>query len=427
LRYEVATMSTLRSVKGMNDILPDEVTAWRHLEETFRAIATAHGYGEVRTPIVEPNALFVRSIGDTTDIVEKEMYTFEDQGEKLLSLRPEGTASAVRAFVQHSVHAQSPITKWFYIGPMYRRERPAKGRLRQFHQMGMEVYGDPGPFVDAEMIDMAVSFLAALGIVEVEVLVNSLGGAASRAAFREALLTFLEPKRTELCADCQRRMEKNPLRVLDCKVPTCAAIAAGAPSLLDYLDEADQAHFAGLKGALDALGTPYRVDPSVVRGLDYYTRTIFEVKGLGGDLGAQNTLLGGGRYDGMVKSMGGPDVPALGLGIGIERLLLAMPEKPTAQAPDAFIVALRPEQRTAALLLGKQLRAAGLRVENDLRGQSLKSQMRRSDSLGSRFALVLGESEVAAGTVQVKDLRASTQVELPVGEVAAAIQAALRG
>ena len=261
-------MSTLRSVKGMNDILPAEVSAFRHLEETFRAVAAAHGYGEVRTPLLEPTALFVRSIGDTTDIVEKEMYTFEDQGEKQLSLRPEGTASAVRAFVQHSVHAQSPITKWFYIGPMYRRERPAKGRLRQFHQMGLEVYGDPGPFVDAEMIDMAVSFLAAVGITDVEVRVNSLGSGASRAAYREALLAYLEPRRAELCADCQRRMERNPLRVLDCKVPACAAIAALAPSLLDHLDDADREHFDGLKAALDALGTPYVVDASVVRGLD---------------------------------------------------------------------------------------------------------------------------------------------------------------
>ena len=418
-------MSKLRSVKGMNDILPVEAAAYRHLEETFRAMAAAHGYGEIRTPIVEPTALFVRSIGDTTDIVEKEMYTFADRGDKMLSLRPEGTASCVRAYVQHSVHAQNPIAKWFYIGPMYRRERPAKGRYRQFHQMGLEVYGDPGPYVDAEMIDMIVSFVRELGIEDVEVLVNSLGGPDTRAAYRAALLAYLEPHREALCGDCQRRMEKNPLRVLDCKVPTCAEIAAGAPSLVESLVPEDREHFDGLRGALDALGTPYTVDTSVVRGLDYYTRTIFEVKGRGGELGAQNTLLGGGRYDGMVKSMGGPRMPALGLAAGVERLLLAMADKPEPAAPEAFVVALKPAQRTAALVLGKQLRAAGLRVENDLRGGSLKSQMRRADSLGSRFALILGESEVAAGTVSLKDLNRSEQREVPQSEVAEAIRAAL--
>ena len=406
----------LRAVKGMNDILPSQMPQWRRLEEAFRSMAARHGYGEVRTPVVEPTALFVRSIGDATDIVEKEMYTFEDQSAKSLTLRPEGTASCVRAYVQHSVSGSEPVSKWFYVGPMYRRERPAKGRYRQFYQAGCEVYGDAGPYVDAEMIDMIVSLLGELGIEDIEVLVNSLGGPETRPAYREALLAYLMPHREALCADCQRRVEKNPLRVLDCKVPACGEIAANAPSILDYLSEADQAHFDGLRACLDALGTPYSVDASLVRGLDYYTRTIFEVKGRGGGLGAQNTLLGGGRYDGMVKSMGGPDAPALGFAVGLERLLLAMSEEATAPVPDAFIVAQKKEQRLDAVLLAKGLRAAGLRIESDLRGNSLKSQMRRAGGLNSRFALILGESEVANKTVQVKDLGASEQEQVSVAE-----------
>ena len=360
-----------------------------------------------------------------TDIVEKEMYTFTDRGDKSLTLRPEGTASSVRAFVQHSVQAREPVTKWYYIGPMYRRERPAKGRYRQFYQGGIEGFGDPGPYIDAEVIDMVVGFVASLGITEVEVLVNSIGGPQTRENHREALLTYLTPYRTELCADCQRRMDANPLRVLDCKVPRCAEIAVDAPSILKHLTDEDRAHFDGLQETLTKLGTPYRVDGSLVRGLDYYTRTLFEVLGKGEGLGAQNALLGGGRYDQMVKSLGGPDTPAIGFAMGLERLLMAMPEHDADSHVDVFIIAAQADVRGEATLLGRELRDAGLRVESDLRGGSLKSQLRRADKINTRVAMILGESEVEEGVVQLKDLQEQTQDKVPRAEAAQRVRALL--
>jgi len=416
---------SLRAVKGMKDILPNEISKWHRLEHAFRQRVEGYGFREARFPIVEPTALFVRSIGETTDIVEKEMYTFTDRGEKSLTLRPEGTASAVRAFVQHSVQAKEPVTKWYYIGPMYRRERPAKGRYRQFYQAGIEVFGDSGPFIDAEVIDMVVGFISSLGISEVEVLINSIGGPETRHAYREALLGYLTPYRAELCSDCQRRMDANPLRVLDCKVPRCAEIAADAPSILKHLADEDRAHFDGLQETLNVLGTPYRVDGSLVRGLDYYTRTSFEVLGKGAGLGAQNALLGGGRYDQMVKSLGGSQTPAIGFAMGLERLLMAMPDGPPDRHVDVFIVAAQADVRAEATLLGRELRDAGLRVESDLRGGSLKSQLRRADKINARIAMILGESEIEAGVVQLKDLQEQTQDEVPRTQAAARVHALL--
>ena len=410
---------SLRAVKGMKDILPDEISNWHRLENAFRQRVEAYGFGEARFPIVEPTALFVRSIGETTDIVEKEMYTFADRSEKSLTLRPEGTASSVRAYVQHSVQAREPVTKWYYIGPMYRRERPAKGRYRQFYQAGVEVFGDPGPYIDAEVIDMVVGFISDLGITEVEVLVNSIGGLETRENYREALLAYLAPFRGELCSDCQRRMDANPLRVLDCKVPRCSEIASDAPSILKHLTDDDRAHFDGLQETLTLLGTPFRVDGSLVRGLDYYTRTLFEVLGKGEGLGAQNALLGGGRYDQMVESLGGPHTPAIGFAMGLERLLMAMPDAESDSRVDVFVVAAQAGVRAQATLLGRELRNEGLRVESDLRGGSLKSQLRRADKLNARIAMILGEAEVEAGVVQLKDLERKTQDEVPRAEAGA--------
>jgi len=416
---------SLRAVKGMKDILPDEISKWHRLENAFRTRVEGYGFREARFPIVEPTALFVRSIGETTDIVEKEMYTFTDRGEKSLTLRPEGTASSVRAYVQHSVQGREPVTKWYYIGPMYRRERPAKGRYRQFYQAGIEVFGDPGPYVDAEVIDMVVGLISSIGISEVEVLVNSIGGAETRENYREALLGYLKPYRAELCPDCQRRMDANPLRVLDCKVPRCSEIAAEAPSILKHLTDEDRAHFDGLQETLTILGTPYRVDGSLVRGLDYYSRTLFEVLGKGEGLGAQNALLGGGRYDAMVKSLGGPDTPAIGFAMGLERLLMAMPETDAESHVDVFVVAAQAGVRGQATLLGRELRDAGLRVESDLRGGSLKSQLRRADKIDARVAMILGESEVEEGIVQLKDLLNKTQERVPRADVASRVRALL--
>ena len=416
---------SLRAVKGMKDILPDEISKWHRLENAFRTRVEGYGFREARFPIVEPTALFVRSIGETTDIVEKEMYTFTDRGEKSLTLRPEGTASSVRAYVQHSVQGREPVTKWYYIGPMYRRERPAKGRYRQFYQAGIEVFGDPGPYVDAEVIDMVVGLISSIGISEVEVLVNSIGGAETRENYREALLGYLKPYRAELCPDCQRRMDANPLRVLDCKVPRCSEIAAEAPSILKHLTDEDRAHFDGLQETLTILGTPYRVDGSLVRGLDYYSRTLFEVLGKGEGLGAQNALLGGGRYDAMVKSLGGPDTPAIGFAMGLERLLMAMPETDAESHVDVFVVAAQAGVRGQSTLLGRELRDAGLRVESDLRGGSLKSQLRRADKIDARVAMILGESEVEEGIVQLKDLLNKTQERVPRADVASRVRALL--
>ncbi len=395
----------------MNDILPDEMPRWHRLERAFREHVERYGFAEVRTPIVEPTDLFVRSIGEATDIVEKEMYTFTDRGDDSLTLRPEGTASAVRAYIEHTVGAKQPVTKWYYLGPMYRRERPAKGRYRQFYQAGLEVYGDPGPFVDAEVIDLAARFVTSLGITDVEVMVNSLGSGETRTRFRDALLAYLEPHREALSEDSQRRLGTNPLRILDSKDPRDIAIADGAPSILDYLSDEDKAHWDGLRGALDALGTPYKVEPRLVRGLDYYTRTLFEVKGNTG--GAQNAILGGGRYDGMVASLGGQETPAIGLAMGMERLLLAMPETVTATTLDAVVLVANNTLRTKATVLARDLRVAGLCVESDLRGTSLKSQLRRADKLGARIAFIVGENELARGVVQWKDLEKSESGEVP--------------
>jgi len=402
----------IQSVKGMSDLFEEELTTWRHVEDTARDVFRAFGYGEIRTPIVEELRLFVRSVGEATDIVEKEMYTFEDKADKSLTLRPEGTASCVRAYLEHSIGNVEPVSKWYYLGPMYRRERPAKGRYRQFYQAGCEVYGDPGPYVDAELIDLVVSYLSSLGITELEVQINSLGSGDTRERYRDSLLAYLRPLASKLSEDSQRRLERNPLRVLDSKAPEDQAIAAEAPSLLDHLSEDDRAHFADLCAALDAFGTPYRVEPKLVRGLDYYTRTLFEVKGLGGDLGAQNTLCGGGRYDGMIRELGGADTPAIGFAMGLERLLLCLPDAETADTLDVFVIVQKPELRLEAAKIARALRAEGLAVDADLRGTSMKSQLRRADRSRARFAAVIGEAELAAGKVQLKDLRAGTQEDV---------------
>lgn len=420
-------MQALRAVKGMNDVLPGDVARWRRVERTFEEISASYGFEEVRTPIVEPTALFVRSIGDTTDIVEKEMYSFVDKGNDALTLRPEGTASAVRAFIQHTVYARSPVTKWTYQGPMYRRERPAKGRYRQFHQLGAEVYGDPGPHVDAELIEMLVRFLTALGAKDVEVRINSLGSGDTRQRYRDALVAYLTPHKEALSADSQRRLELNPLRVIDSKAPQDQEISRGAPSILDFLGDEDRIHFDELRASLEALGVPFEVDPTIVRGLDYYSRTLFEVKGRGGQLGAQDTICGGGRYDRLVEELGGPTTPAIGFAIGIERLLMIMDEDAAAERRGIFVLAAKPELRRAALVLMRDLRAGGLDADGDFRGNSLKSQMRRADKANAALVMILGEDEIAQGTVQVRNLGDKSQEAIPRDAVVAHAASVLGG
>jgi len=402
----------LRAVRGMNDILPEEVHRWHQLEADFRSHAEVHGYAEVRTPLLEHTSLFSRQIGETTDVVEKEMYSFDRHGEQL-TVRPEGTASAARAYVEHGMHAKEPITRWYYLGPMFRGERPAKGRFRQFHQAGCEVFGDPGPLCDAEMIELVASFLRRIGIEDFAVHVNSLGSAGTRGRYRDELIKFFMPLRDKLSEDSQRRLEKNPLRILDSKDPRDQEAAQGAPSILDLLDEPDQAHWTGFLRYLDVLGVPYVVDRSLVRGLDYYTRTLFEVKATSGDLGAQSTLVGGGRYDNMIESLGGQKVPAIGFAMGLERLLTVMPEQGSRRGPRCFLAPMGQAGAEKAILLARELRAFGVSVELDGRGARLKPMLRRADALGARLCLILGDSEVERGVVAVKDLVGHTQEEIP--------------
>ena len=403
----------LRAVRGMNDVLPEQVQKWHRLEAEFRAHAELFGYAEVRTPLLEHTPLFARQMGETTDVVEKEMYSFERHGE-LLTVRPEGTAGAARAYVEHTVHAREPISRWYYLGPMFRGERPAKGRYRQFYQAGCEVFGDPGPICDAEMIDLVAGFLRRIGIDGFAVHVNSLGSAGTRGRYRDALLAYFTPLRDKLSDDSQRRLDKNPLRILDSKDPRDQDAARGAPSIVDLLDDEDEAHWKGFLRALDVLGLPYVVDRGLVRGLDYYTRTLFEVKATVGDLGAQSTLVGGGRYDNMIESLGGPKVPAIGFAMGIERLLTVMPETPARRGPGCYLAPLGQAAAERALLLARELRGHGVQVELDGRGARLKPMLRRADALGARLCIILGDAELERGVIAVKDLVGHTQEEIPV-------------
>jgi histidyl-tRNA synthetase len=409
-------MSQLRAVKGMNDVLPDEIGRWHCVEAAFVRAVTLYGYREVRTPYLEPTPLFVRAIGEVTDIVEKEMYSFVHRDEPL-TLRPEGTAGAARAYIEHAIQGKEPITRWYYTGPMFRAERPQRGRYRQFYQAGAEVFGDAGPGCDAEMIDMLVGFLNDIRVPGALVLVNSLGGPGARARYRDALVQFLEPKKDKLTPDSQRRLGTNPLRILDSKSPEDQAALEGAPTIDVSFDDADRDHFARLCAHLDALGTPYRVEPRLVRGLDYYTRTIFEIKGAKEKLGAGDTLVAGGRYDGMIADLGGPSVPAIGFAAGLERLLIASELPDEARVIDAFVCPLGAAANDPALVLARDLRRAGVPTEVDTRGTSLKSQLRRANTLGARVVLILGDSELAEKKVQLKDLGGHTQESVPRDDV----------
>jgi histidyl-tRNA synthetase len=400
----------------MNDVLPGEIGRWHVIEAAFRSGMERLGYREVRTPYVEPTGLFVRAIGEATDVVEKEMYSFTHHDEGL-TLRPEATAGAARAYVEHGIHNHEPVTRWYAIGPMFRGERPARGRYRQFYQLDAECYGDPGPGCDAEMIDALVAFFAEIGIPKCDVFVNSLGSGDTRVKYKEALRTFLLPKKDKLSNDSQRRLDTNPLRILDSKHPADMEAVEGAPTILDLLDGDDRAHWDGLRRHLDALGTPYQVDPKLVRGLDYYTRTLFEIKGAYEKLGAGSTLVGGGRYDNMIEELGGPSVPAIGFAAGLERLLIASEVAVPTSVVDVLVVPLGDVAMGPALLLGREVRKAGMRCEVDTRGASIKAQLRRANSLGAKVALILGDREVIEGTVEVKDLDAQAQTKVPRAEV----------
>jgi len=419
-------MNPLRAVKGMNDVLPDEMAQFRRVEEAFARTMRLYAFREVRTPIVEPTNLFVRAMGETTDVVGKEMYSFLHH-EDPLTLRPEGTAGAVRAYIEHGVGQKEPVTRWWYRGPMFRAERPARGRYRQFWQAGAEIFGEAGPACDAEMIDLLVRYLVELGVPDARVYVNSLGGAEARPRYRSALVDHLRPRAAALSPDSQRRLDANPLRILDSKDPRDIEAVKDAPVMLDLLPPDDAAHFAELRQHLDGLGTPYEVAPRLVRGFDYYTRTLFEIKGATAKLGAGDTLVGGGRYDGLVEELGGGKVPAIGFSAGVERLIIASEAPQATQAVDAFIAPLGDAALGYALVLARDLRAAGAVTELDGRKASLKAQLRRASTIGARFALIAGDTEVSGNTVQVKDLAAHSQENVPRSDVVARLLARLEG
>ncbi|HEU0106636.1 MAG TPA: histidine--tRNA ligase [Vicinamibacteria bacterium] len=407
----------MQAVKGTKDLLPDEIAAWHRIEGTARALFALYGYREIRTPIFETTELFARGIGQETDIVSKEMYTFEDRDGGSLTLRPEATAGIVRAVIEHNLINTDPALKVYTSGPMFRRERPQKGRYRQFHQVNVEVFGVTSPSVDVEVIEVALAYLKGCGLTEYELVLNSVGDAKCRPAYVETLRTALRGQKDKLCGDCQRRTETNPLRVLDCKVPQDQPVIESLPRISDHLCDECRAHFAEVRRELELLGIPYRLSHRLVRGLDYYVRTTFEV--LSGELGAQNSVLGGGRYDGLVKELGGPDIPGIGFALGMERLVMLIPPVPVAARCEVFLAPLVAEGRDFALRLQRQLRQAGLRVMMDHEGRGLKSQMKRADKVGARFVAILGEDEMAKARWTIRDMKASTQEEVGLDAAAA--------
>ena len=400
------------AIRGTHDILPGDVEKWQFVEDTARALCRRYGYLELRTPVIEREELFAKGTGETTDIVQKEMYSFTDKGGERVTLRPEATPSMVRAYVEHGLEQTLPFVKLFCLGPMFRYERPQKGRYRQFHQLDVEVLGQSDPAVDAEVIDLAWSLVASLGIAPSELVINSVGCKECRPRFQEALLKALGDDLPKLCGDCQRRATTNPLRIYDCKVPADQPIIDRLPHSVDYLCESCKTHFTGVQGHLDLWGIPWRMSHRLVRGLDYYTRTTFEI--LGQSLGAQNALLGGGRYDGLVKDLGGPERTGIGFAAGLERLVIALPEGAgPAKGGQVFVAAIGEEVRPEALKLLRELRQAGVPAQMEFEARSVKAQMKRADRLGVRAVLIVGGDELARGDITLRDMRAGEQRFVP--------------
>jgi histidyl-tRNA synthetase len=400
----------ITAVKGFNDILPGESDRWQYIEQAARTVFERNGFSEIRVPIMEKTELFCRSIGDATDIVEKEMYSFVDKGENSVTLRPEGTAGVMRAFIEHKLYAQDPIAKMYYMGPMFRYERPQKGRYRQFHQIGAEITGVHDPLADAQVLNMLVQFFREIGLDEPQLQINSLGCPECRPAYRTTLITFLEQRADALCEDCRRRMNTNPLRALDCKVPGCIEATQGAPSMLENLCQGCEEHFSKVRNYLDSTATPYCINSRMVRGLDYYTRTTFEV--VTGLLGSQSAVAAGGRYDGLISQIGGPSIPGIGFAMGVERVALLLGDKEFSKQPDLFIATMGAGERAFAFRLMHDLLQAGARVEMDYEGKSLKSQLRRADKLRARYSIVIGENEVSSGKAFLKFMSNGEQSEI---------------
>ena len=410
----------MKSVKGTHDILPDEVSAWHRIERAAHELFRRYGYRELRTPVFEETELFARGIGAETDIVSKEMYTFEDRDGSTLTLRPEATAGIVRSVIEHNLMNTDPALKVYAMGPMFRRERPQKGRYRQFHQVDVEAFGVKSPSLDVEVVEMSLGYLRACGLTEWELVLNSVGDANCRPAYVETLRAALRKDASRLCADCQRRVETNPLRVLDCKVPEDQPVIEALPKISDHLCADCRDHFAEVTRELGVLGIPYRLSHRLVRGLDYYVRTTFEV--LGASLGSQNSVLGGGRYDGLVQELGGPDLPGIGFALGMERLVMSLSAGEAEPRCAVFLAPLAAGALDHALRAQKQLREAGVAVLMDYEGRSMKSQMKRADKLGARYVAILGDDELAKGAWTVRDMKGSSQDSVPLAELVAGLE-----
>jgi len=423
----VSSSPRFSALKGIQDILPPDSSLWQQVEAAAKEVFTLHGFQEIRPPIIESTTLFTRSIGETTDIVEKEMYTFPDKAGRSITLRPEGTASVVRAYVEHHLYTLPSPRKFFYSGPMFRYERPQKGRFRQFHQIGVEAFGVASPLLDAEIIVMLKVLLERLGLKGVNFEVNSIGCEKCRPGYRKALQDFFSSRLDDLCPDCKRRYEQNPLRILDCKVERCIEVRRGAPRVTDFLCGDCSVHFDEVLSLLTLLDIPHVLNPDMVRGLDYYTRTTFEVTSE--HLGAQKAVAAGGRYDRLVEEFGGPPTPGIGFAIGMERLttLLRDNEGVVEPFPDVYIAPIGEKATKEAFLIAGRLRARGVWAEAGYDGSSLRSQLRKADRLSSRYVLILGDDELSSGRVKWKNLRDGSQGEVDINRIEEFLSAALRG
>jgi histidyl-tRNA synthetase len=405
--------------KGTKDILPNQVYKWHYVENAFREACGKHVFKEIRTPVFEHTELFARGVGDTTDIVEKQMYTFEDYGKRSITLKPEGTSPVVRAFVEHKLYADVQPSKFYYIIPCFRYEKPQSGRLREFHQMGIEIFGTNNMMADAEVIGLASDFLNSLGINDLELRINSIGCPQCRDTYRNALRAFLKDKYDDLCDTCKNRYERNPMRILDCKSSQCQEKVKGAPVMLDYLCDDCSTAFVDLKKNLDAMEIDYIVDPGIVRGLDYYTKTAFEF--VSNRIGAQGTVCGGGRYDNLIELIGGPSTPGVGFGLGIERLLMILEatgnEIPAPENLDVFIAVMGERAKLFGLKLMRELRMQGIKAEMDSLGRNIKGQFKYSDRLNSKYTIIIGDNELDQNSVSIKNMETSEQKQVPLQDI----------
>lgn len=417
--------------RGTQDILPGEVEKWQYIEQVARDICRRYNYQEIRTPIFEHTELFLRSVGDTTDIVQKEMYTFEDRGGRSMTLRPEGTAAVVRSFVENKMYGSpnQPV-KLYYMGPMFRYERPQAGRFRQFVQFGVEALGSSDPAIDAEVIALAMEVYQSLGLKKLKLVINSLGDAESRKAHRQALIDHFKGRIGELCEDCQSRLEKNPMRILDCKKDRDHELMATAPSILDYLNEESRTYFEKVQAYLSKLGINFEVDSRLVRGLDYYNHTAFEIMSEAEGFGAITTLCGGGRYNGLVQEIGGPETPGIGFALSIERLLAALEAEgislPLIGGIDCYVVALGEKAKDESVVLVNALRKAGIAAEKDYQDRKVKAQLKAADRLQAKYVAILGDDELEKQVINIKNMTTGEQTELPLDSFVSYVKEALQ-